>query len=209
RICITVYDFSKFDCDLYFIDGCGTEPFFTVKSDFDTVIVEWDDYTRKAWYEYHKHYKNDLVIDTPDGEQTVEVSILVHENQSDPFGEGGQDVSAGVKCNGKEYWGRGEDYLWIDAFADLQKQLPDGIMLKCCLSCRHGNMCPVGNVPDELFCTKDLLIEKKSDLYFCTEDEAERKKRSRRYTSVCEDYQSQSEDYFTYNDYPFFLKDTP
>ena len=67
--------------------------------------------------------------------------------------------------------GYGKDYLWADAFADLQKNLPNNVKMRCCMTCRHGNMCPVGNKPGELFCTKDVSITQKSDLFFYTENE--------------------------------------
>ena len=67
-------------------------------------------------------------------------------------------------------------------------------------------MCPVGNTPGELFCTKDVEITQKSDLFFYTEDESERTKRFRNYTDICEKYQEQSKDHFTYNDYLFYFE---
>ena len=106
---------------------------------------------------------------------------------------------------GKEYIGKGIDYCWNDAFADLQRKLPAGVALKCCLTCRHGNLCPAGNEINEVFCTKDVLITGKSDLYFYTEDESERGKRARQYCDFCEDFQPQSESYDTYNDYLHYL----
>ena len=37
-------------------------------------------------------------------------------------------------------------------------------------------------------------------------NEAERNKRSRHYCDVCADYQPKSEEYYTYNDFPYYLK---
>ena len=71
-----------------------------------------------------------------------------------------------------------------------------------------GNLCPVGNAVNELFCTRDILITQKSDLYFYTEDEVERAKRSRKYCYLCEDYQPQTDNFYTYSDYFHFLKKT-
>ena len=62
-------------------------------------------------------------------------------------------------------------------------------------------ICPVGNKPGELFCTKDVIITQKSDLFFYTEDEAERSKRSHDCTDICEKYQEQTSEHYTYNDY--------
>ena len=67
-------------------------------------------------------------------------------------------------------------------------------------------MCPVGNKPGELFCTKDVIITQKSDLFFYTEDDAERISRSRDCTNVCEKYEEQSKDYYTYNDYLYYFE---
>lgn len=48
---IFVFDFDKKDDIRYFIDGFGIEPFFTMAFCFDSVLVEWDEYKQKAWYE--------------------------------------------------------------------------------------------------------------------------------------------------------------
>lgn len=71
---------------------------------------------------------------------------------------------------------------------------------------KHGNLCPVGNDINELFCTKDVLITQKGDLYFYTEDDAERTKRSRQYCNLYEAYEPQTDEFYTYNDYLFFLE---
>ena len=171
------------------------------------MTVEWDTYRKKAWYELHRQYKRQVHLLTPEGDQLIDVRIICHDEDVyyKQVLEEAPIIRVGIKYNGQELWGRGEDYLWVDAFADLQKQLPQDVTIKCCLTCRYGNMCPVGNKPDELFCTKDVLITKKSDLFFYTEDDTEREKRSRGFTCVCSEYQPQVEDYYTYNDYFYEL----
>lgn len=52
-------------------------------------------------------------------------------------------------------------FSFLDALVDLQKHLPDGVVLKCCMTCRHGNMCPFGNQPGELFVQKVLYLQRK------------------------------------------------
>jgi len=193
---ISVYYFEKKDDFVFIFDGGGIEPYFTMEISCDSVVTEWDGYTGKAWYVYYKHYERDVILATPCGDKKAEMTICVHESR-----EGEQAVSVGVKDGEDIIWGHGTDYLWIDAFADLQKNLPDAVILKCCLTCAHGNMCPVGNAPDEFFCTKDLVITQKSDLYHCTEDPGEIERRLRQCTFYCEDFMMQSEDVFTYNDY--------
>lgn len=204
---ISVYHFEKEECG-YSIGGFGIEPYFEIEFDFDSVVVCWDEYKKKAWYELHRQYRYDAVVHTPNGDETVKLLVNCHEEPVYYKGNLEQAPTVNVRCTygGKEYWGHGSDYLGIDAFADLQRKLPTDVFLKCCLTCRHGNLCPVGNSINEVFCTKDILIEQKSDLFFCTEDTKERTKRSRQYCCLCEDFQPQSDDFYTYNDYLFFLK---
>lgn len=204
---IWVYYFEKKDNGKYYFDGCGEEPYFTIEFDADGVTVCWDQYIKKAWYELHRQYRYDSLLHTPKGDEAVQLTVICHEETVYINGvpEESPTVNVGCKYEGNEYWGHGSDYLWMDAFADLQRQLPAGVSLKCCLTCRHGNLCPVGNEHNELFCTRDAVITQKSDLYFYTEDRAERHKRTRQYCQVCEDYRQQCEDYYTYNDFLCFL----
>ena len=195
--------------DIYELGAIGIDPYFSVRFRFSDVDIEWDDYRKKAWYELHRQYKKTITLSTPNGNCELDARIICHDEDVYSFGGDkveGPSVSVGIKYGEKEIWGHGKDYLWVDAFADLQKKLPDNVKIQCCLTCRHGNMCPVGNTPSELFCTKDVAITQKSDLFFYTEDEAERTKRFRDYTDICEKYQEQSKDHFTYNDYLFYFE---
>lgn len=138
-----------------------------------------------------------------DGEATLriveEYSGELPKDEMEP-----EAVYARLQFDDEEYIGQGMDYLWMDALADLQRQLPQGTFLKCCLSCRYANQCPTGSLPNELYCTKDASIRKKQDLFPYTQGE-EASRRLRQYGSLCPDYQAQSPDYFTYNDYPYLL----
>lgn len=200
---IKVLYFEKKDRG-YSIGGCGMEPYFEIEFDFDNVVVCWDEYKKKAWYELYRQYRYEAILHTPNGDEAVQ--LWVGCNEEPVYLEQPPTVNVGFTFEGKEYWGHGRDYFWIDAFADLQRQLPEGVLLKCCLTCRHGNQCPVGNNVNEVFCTKDVLITQKSDLYYYTEDHKEREKRSRQYCSSCDDYQPQTDEFYTYNDYLYFLK---
>lgn len=205
---IRVYHFEKGENCRYSIGGSGIEPYFTIEFDFDSVIICWDEYKKKAWYERHRQYRFDSILETPNGDEAVQLTVIRHDEAVYAKGvlEHPLTVNVGCRYSGKEYWGHGRDYLWIDAFADLQRQLPADVLLKCCLTCGHGNLCPVGNDVNEVFCTKDALITQKSDLYFYTEDSSERVKRSRQYCDLCEDYQPQADGFYTYNDYLYYLK---
>lgn len=197
-----------FENNEYELGACGNDPYFSIRFTFSSVRVEWDDYSKKAWYELHRQYNRTVNLTTNDGEITTELIIVCHDENVYSFGGNvveSPSVSIGLKYGKVEYWGYGKDYLWADAFANLQQKLPRDVRIKCCMTCQHGNMCPVGNNPDELFCTRDVLITTKSDLFFYTEDESERERRSRKSTDICESFAEQSEDYYTYNDYLYFL----
>ena len=204
---LTIYHLERNDDNVYSIDAFGDSPFFAARFVFDTVTVEWDACHKKSWYELHREYKRQIYLATPEGDQLIDMHIICHDEDvyCKRVLEKAPIVNVGIKYNGQELWGRGKDYLWEDAFADLQKQLPQDVTIKCCMTCRYGNMCPVGNKPDEVFCTKDVLITQKSDLFFYTEDDIEREKRSRGSTCVCGEYQPQTENYYTYNDYLYQL----
>lgn len=196
---IWVKYFGMDDDTQYCLEACGTSPYFSVTFKADKVSIAWDEYSKKAWYELHKQYISDIVLDTSNGAQHTKIYINCNEEWNPP------KITISMKYNGKEYYGCADDYLWVSAFANLQKQLPLNVVLKCCLTCRHGNMCPVGNQPNQLFCTKDVCITQKSDLFFYTEDETECAKRAKKYTDICDSYQPQNNEDYTYNDYLYLL----
>ncbi len=190
--------------NIYELGAIGIDPYFSVRFLFSDVEIEWDDYRKKAWYELHRQYKKTITLSTPNGRCELDARIICHDEDVYSYGGDkveGPSVSIGIKYGEKEFFGHGKDYLWTDAFADLQKKLPNNVKIQCCLTCRHGNMCPVGNKPGELFCTKDVVITQKSDLFFYTENDDEIKKRSRDCANICESYQEQTKEHFTYNDY--------
>ena len=118
-------------------------------------------------------------------------------------------VEINLTYNGVIYQGKGTDYLWVDAFAALQNRLPQGIKLACCMTCRHGNMCPYGNRENQLFCTKDLVISSKEDmidLFNNTDPFAERIVSAIKY---CEEFIYQSNHSYTYNDFLYYLEKKP
>lgn len=189
---ISVIDFSYINC-------------YNIKFSFDSVKIEWDNYSQKAWYEKNKNFHYKITLITPNCE--IQTDLSVNLDEKIPYNQGitnQPNVFLSIKYQDNEIHGQGNDYLWVDAFADLQKKLPPDVIIKCCMTCRHGNMCPYGNKPGELFCTSDLKINSKMDmcdLFNNDSDVDEMTKRSRNYTDVCENYQHQSKDFYTYNDY--------
>ena len=146
-------------------------------------------------------YKYTVSLLTSNGQKKTVIQIL-HFMDSN---ENTTKVTVSLNYDGKNFLGHGADYYWIDAIADLQKNLPKEVIIHSCLTCKHGNMCPVGNDQNEVFCLKDITPKNKEDLFFYTEDYTERDKRRRKYFGFCEDYAPQSVDYFTYNDFLCYL----
>ena len=144
----------------------------------------------------NKTIKSNLTLYTPLGMVIVPVQIAYTDNEDDfhPLSE------IRIVYNGCEYIGNGKDFLWVDTFADLQKKLPQDVKLACCMTCRHGNMCPFGNPPNYLFCTKDIVISSKSDMCDVFDDD-NYDERMVEYCNYCHDFVHQTHDYYVYNDY--------
>ncbi len=171
------------------------EPYFDVILISDAFSVEWDNYLKKAWYEYTKQSYESVVIQAYDTDIKEKVHTVAH------FDDEGMVTSASVSItidddrligigNNKEY-----------AILNLISQFPDTIKLKACMTCRHGNFCPIGDNEDEIFCMKDIVPKQKSDLFYYTEDDKERADRVRKLLYVCDDYKPMEKDFYTYNDY--------
>ena len=100
--------------------------------------------------------------------------------------------------DGVEYQGNGIDHLWIDKFVDLQIKLPKDVKIACCMTCRHGNMCPYGN-------TKDVCINSKEDMCNLFDQTDPFEDCSVASLNFCDDFIYQNDTYYTYNDYLYQL----
>lgn len=203
-----VFHFER-EGDHWEIGCCGVEPYFTVEFDFDSVEITWETYVKKAWYELHRYYKHEATLGSPEGEQRKKLEIWVSEEDGYSVRLGrmvpGPSVSAGVEYAGKRYWGDGkDDFLWIDAIAYLQKNLPEGVTIRGCLTCRYGNLCPYGNEPGKVFCLKGEKVSCKLDVAALCDDEAW-EQREKGYFDCCSDWAAPSADHYTYNDYEDYL----
>ena len=197
--------------DIYELGAIGIDPYFSVRFRFSDVEIEWDDYHKKAWYELHKQYKKTITLSTPNGKCELDALITCHDEDVYSYGddkEDGHDVSVCITYCEKKFCGYGKDYFWTDAFADLQKKLPTNVKIQCCLTCRHGNMCPYGNKENQLFCTKDVLITSKNDVIELMDKKGYDSFFEREVSSIhcCDDFIYQSDDSYTYNDYLYHLQ---
>ncbi len=145
--------------------------------------------------------KKQIRIMVDDRMESLDLTIEFDQQDIDDAGQ----MIIRTHYQGQDIVAVGKEYPFADAFAELQKKLPKNTQLICCVACRHGNMCPVGNAPDEVYCTKDVQITRKSDLYKYTEEPDEVRKRLRQYGDCCDDFRPQEETFYTYNDYYFYL----
>ena len=114
------------------------------------------------------------------------------------------EVVIKIDYKGNTYLGTGESLEWTDAFANLQKALPDGVNIWCCMTCKHGTLCPYGNIPDYILCSKDAVIDNKDDVIgWLDKVEVEDIKKSS--LDLCEQYDASNEKAYTYNDYLYYL----
>ena len=138
---------------------------------------------------------------TPNGKTIVPIEITYDDSEviANPKSE------ITLLYNGIEYKGYGADYLWTDTIADLQTKLPNDVKLACCMTCRHGNMCPYGNEENQLICTKGITITSKGDMLDLFDQTNSFEERAVASLDFCEDFVYQSDDYYTYNDYFYQL----
>ena len=136
----------------------------------------------------------------PTDKRTVPVEIYYDDGDNAV-----SSVQIKLTYNNILYQGNGTDCLWVDAFADLQKKLPHDIKLACCITCRHGNMCPYGNCENQLFCTKGILINSKNDMINLFDKNDPNVEKGVASTDYCDDFIYQSDDCYTYNDYLYQL----
>jgi hypothetical protein len=135
-----------------------------------------------------------LTVDTPEGGKRIDVRHRFTE-----YEDGSVEAELTADMGGREIHIKDSDTEYL--LYRLAKMLPEGWTLRCCLSCRHGNFCPVGDADNEIFCVSDFEPKQKSDLFDVTEDENECMKRSRNLFHVCGKYVHQTAEYYTYSSY--------
>lgn len=149
-----------------------------------------------------KHLHANIPLLTPTGTVIVPIKILYSDNEATTNPE--SQIS--LLYDGIEYKGTGADFLWEDAFADLQMQLPGEIKIACCMTCCHGNMCPYGNSENQLFCTKGLKVTSKEDLCNLFDQSALFAEGMVTSLDYCDGFIYQSDESYTYNDFWYQLK---
>ena len=72
------------------------------------------------------------------------------------------------------------------------------------MTCKHGTLCPYGNIPDYILCSKNVVINDKDDVIDWL-DKADIEDIKRSSLSLCEQYAASNESDYTYNDYLYYL----
>ena len=124
---INIFDLGKLDDSQYYIDAGGVSIFFSIYFSYDKVTIEWDEYRKKAWYEPYKYHQQDLTLITPNGEESITAGIRYQyrDLSEDPI-----YISVNINYNDKKLYGTTTTPLLLDALANLQQKLPEGIILK-------------------------------------------------------------------------------
>lgn len=87
------------------------------------------------------------------------------------------------------------------AILNLKQILPSNINIAGCVSCKHGNYCPYGDLDNEIFCFKDISFSNKMDVCDFFSNNSHIENRSRQLFDFCTDYKPITDEYFTYNDW--------
>ena len=141
-----------------------------------------------------------LSVETTDGVDKLKVRHVV-ENQDE------EDMAVTISTTIQDDVVVLQSDTTEDALIQLARRLPVRWNIKSCLSCRYGHFCPVGDYDNELFCVTDFEPKEPRDLWYVTENDEERAKRSHTLFDLCDKYAPQSKDYFTYSDYYFNMRD--
>ena len=149
-----------------------------------------------------------IKLDTPNGECDAELRIVYHTENACTQGNA-PIISVGITQGNQEFRGYSKSSTPEIAYANLQKSLPAGVFLKCCLTCRHGNMCPYSN-DDAVYFTNDYTVTSKDDVCnlidrIVKQDFGELDARQRDYGDFCESYLPQDDAHYTYNDYSYYI----
>lgn len=128
------------------ISTFGGSRFFAAFA-FRRVGIAWDGYCGKAWYKLHRQYFYDITLETPEGDVDTQAHVICHEEDVYFRGERLEApvVTIGIQYHGKTFWG-GRNGSWVEACAEAQKKLPEGVRMKCGKTCRLENMCPYWEV---------------------------------------------------------------
>ena len=130
----------------------------------------------------------------------IAVPIVITHKETEVDAE----VIIKVEYKDKTYSGTGTNLEWTDSFANLQKTLPNGVNIQCCMTCKYGTLCPYGNIPNYILCSNNAIINDKNDIInWLNKVNVDSVKKSS--FGCCEKYDASNKNEYTYNDYLYYL----
>ena len=136
-----------------------------------------------------------VIIDNREIE--TEIHIQRKETKHD------RTVTAALSLDGMDYVGIGKNCDVDEPLADLQNKLPDGAIIKCCVTCQYGHFCPYGSDGDTMLCIFPETISDKLDLVDLM---AENKYAIKKNADCCENFAPAKDEFYSYNSFLRYLK---
>ena len=143
-----------------------------------------------------KEIKDTIKIEKENIERNVEIFIRREETKR------GNTVSISLILNGVKYVGHGKSCDVDEPIADLQKKLPKGTLIKCCVTCQYGHFCPYGSDGDTVLC---IFPEKISDKLDLIDLMAEDRYHINKIPSSCENFTPANKEFYSYNSFLDYL----
>ena len=143
-----------------------------------------------------KEIKDTIKIEKENIEQNLEIFIRREETKR------GNTVSISLTLDGVKYVGRGKSYDVDEPIADLQKKLPKGTLIKCCVTCQYGHFCPYGSDGDTVLC---IFPEKISDKLDLVDLMAEDRYHINKISCSCENFTPANKEFYSYNSFLDYL----
>jgi len=104
--------------------------------------------------------KINLIIDGEINTHNLRVFNISHTEDGEVRG-----FRLGLNIGGIEYI-NDRDFSPEGAVRDMQKQLPDNILIACCQTCKHGNYNPLGDYENEIYCLLSYIPREKADVVY-------------------------------------------
>ena len=144
-----------------------------------------------------KEIKSIIKVNKENSDQDVEICVQRDKNRRD------FTLTVSLTINGVNYVGYGKNCDIDEPLADLQSRLPDGVFIKCCVTCQYGSFCPYGSDGDNMLCIFPETISDKLDLVDLM---AKDKYIIKNFSDCCENFTPANDEAYSYNSFLHYLK---
>ena len=132
-------------------------------------------------------------------EAESEARVLVEEKYTD---DDGYEVALKLEYGGEVYFVNGV-LSYAAAIADLQRSLPEGVMIKSCMSCGYAQQCVFGDARDKVYCSYPGIKPEELISMF---DNADYERSAKCAFDCCPNFEFAEERHQNYNDFLPHLK---